>query len=66
VLIKVPYMRLGSRQCWESVTYFANPDLCLMDPDPDPTPFFNDSKDAKKIIFIFFLKTYPQAHYLQS
>jgi hypothetical protein len=38
-----------------------------MDPDPDPTPFFNDSKDAKKIIFfIFFLVTYPQAHYLQS
>jgi hypothetical protein len=69
VLIKVTYMRLGSGQCWESVTFFADPDLCLMDPDPtpDPTPFFHDSKDAKKIIFvIFFLITYPQAHYLPS
>ncbi len=35
------------------------------DPDltPDPTPFFSDFKDAKKLIFsYFFLKiTYPQA-----
>ncbi len=39
-----------------------------MDPDPDPTqdptPFFSDFKDAKKI-FIFFL-SYLQAHYLPS
>jgi hypothetical protein len=29
--------------------------------DPDPDPFLNDFKDARKIIFvIFFLKTYPQ------
>jgi hypothetical protein len=34
--------------------------------DPDPTPFFSDFKDAKKNFFTFFLKTYPQAHYLQS
>jgi hypothetical protein len=64
VLIKVPYMRLGSGQCWESVTFFADPDLCLM--DPDPTPFFNDSKGAKKVFFIFFHIKYPQARYLQS
>jgi hypothetical protein len=40
-----------------------------MDPDqaPDPTPFFGDFKDAKFILLnIFFLITYPQAHYLQS
>jgi hypothetical protein len=36
-------------------------------PDPDPTldttPFFGDFKGAKKIFFIFFLITYPEAHY---
>ncbi len=42
-----------------------------MDPDPppdmgltpDPTPFFSDFKDAKKIIifYYFFNITYPQA-----
>jgi hypothetical protein len=34
----------------------------LMDPDPtpDPTSFFSDFKDAKKIFFsFFFLITYP-------
>jgi hypothetical protein len=37
------------------------------DPTPDPIPFFIDFKDAKKFIFfIFFLITFPQAHYLQS
>jgi hypothetical protein len=37
------------------------------DPTPDPTSFFRDFKDAKKCFFhIFFLITYPQAHYLQS
>ncbi len=38
-----------------------------LDPDPtqDPTPFFSDFKDAKKKNSYFFLKTYPQAHYLQ-
>jgi hypothetical protein len=35
--------------------------------DPDPTPFFNDFKNAKNICFhIFFLITCPQAHHLQS
>jgi hypothetical protein len=35
--------------------------------DPDPTPFFSDFKDAKKLsYFIFFLITYQQAHYSQS
>jgi hypothetical protein len=30
------------------------------DPTPDPTPFLNDFKDVKKIMFfIFFLITYP-------
>jgi hypothetical protein len=38
-----------------------------MDPDPDPTPFFIDFKDAKKNLSSFFcLLTSPQAHYLQS
>ncbi len=43
----------------------ADPDLCLMDPDPTPdsTPFFSDFQDAKKLIFFH---TYPQAHYIQS
>ncbi len=38
-----------------------------MDPDPDsdPTPFFIDFKDVKKILH-FFLITCPQAQYLQS
>jgi hypothetical protein len=45
----------------------------LMDPDPDlaldpdrtldPTPFFSDLKNAKKLQY-FFLITYLQAHYL--
>jgi hypothetical protein len=33
-----------------------------MDPAPDPTPFFIDFKDAKKIHI--FLITCPQAHHL--
>ncbi len=42
-----------------------------MDPDPTPdlTPSFSDFKDAGKKIssyFLFFLITYPQAHYLQA
>ncbi len=45
-----------------------------MEPDPgillmdlDPTSFLSDFKDAKKLVFfVFFLITYPQAHYLQS
>ncbi len=38
------------------------------DPDPttDPTPFFSDFKDSKKILFHFFLIIYPQAYNLQS
>jgi len=45
----------------------VDPYLLLSDPDltPDPAPFFSDFKDAKKLFFsIFFLITYPQAHYL--
>ncbi len=66
----------GFLQWWGSVTFWCgsgsadsyfwlmNPDL---DPTPYPTPFFSDFKDAKKnFVFIFFLITYPQAHYLQS
>jgi hypothetical protein len=35
--------------------------------DLDPTPFFIDFKNAKKIfVFIFFLITCPQAHHLPS
>ncbi len=47
----------------------ADPYLWLMDPDPtpDPTAFFSDLKDVKKFFFlIFFLTSYPQAHYLMS
>ncbi len=41
-------------------------DLRDPDPTPDPTSFYSDFKDAKKIVLIFFLITYAQAHYLQS
>ncbi len=37
--------------------------LFCADPDPNPTPVFNDFQDPKKF---FFLITYRQAHYLQS
>ncbi len=45
-------------QCWGSVTFCCgsgspDPYLCLMDADPDPTPFFSDFKDAKNIFFFF-------------
>ncbi len=38
----------------------------LADPDPNPTSFFSDFKDAKKLffIFLFFLITYPQAQHV--
>jgi hypothetical protein len=37
-----------------------------MDPAPNPTPFFCDFKDTKKIFFQYIiLLTYPQAYYLQ-
>jgi hypothetical protein len=36
----------------------ADPYLRLLGPAADPTPFFCDFKDAKKINFIFVLKTY--------
>ncbi len=37
------------------------------DPDPDPTLFFSDFKDAKNLFFSYlFLITYPQAHNVQS
>jgi hypothetical protein len=37
------------------------------DPTPDPTPFFSDFKDVKKLIFSYYFHiTYPQAHYLHS
>jgi hypothetical protein len=35
--------------------------------NPDPAPFFSDLKDIEEKKFhIFFLITYPQAHYFQS
>jgi hypothetical protein len=43
--------------------------LRLKDPDPvpDPNAFFIDFKDAKKLIFSYFvLITCPQAHHVQS
>ncbi len=47
-------------QYWGSVTFWcgpgsADPYLWLMHPDPDPTSFFSDFKDAEKIIFHIFL-----------
>ncbi len=40
---------------WDPWNFGADPYLWLMDPDPDatldPTLFFSDFKDAKKIIF---------------
>jgi hypothetical protein len=52
-----------------SVSFFVDPPLGLIDPDPntDPTPFFSDFKDAKTNNFFsyFFLITYPHAHCLQ-
>ncbi len=47
----------------------SDPFLLLMDPDlaPDPNPtfFFSDFNDAKKIFFIFsYTGTYPQANYV--
>ncbi len=70
---------LLASQCWRSVSFMCgsgsespDPYLWLMDPDPDraptsdPTPFFNDFKDAKKWFFsYFFLQTCPQANHLQ-
>ncbi len=45
----------------------ADPYLLIdLDPTPDPTLFVSDFKDAKKKFLIFFLITYPQAHYIQS
>ncbi len=64
------YVFFVNRQCWGSVTFWcgsgsAYPYLWLT--DPDPTPFFSDFKDAKKEKkYIFFLITYPEAHYLHS
>ncbi len=53
------YAVLGIRDIWG-----ADPDPYL---SPDPTPFFCDFKDAKNsVLYIYFLITYPQAHYLQS
>jgi hypothetical protein len=47
-------VQLGLRKCWGSVTFwcgsgYADPYLLLT----DPTPFFSDLKDAKKILLIF-------------
>jgi hypothetical protein len=36
--------------------------IWIMDPDPDPTPFFNDFKDVKKLFsFLFFSYKLPTA-----
>jgi hypothetical protein len=62
----------SNKQCWGSQHFGADPDphIWLIDPDPasDPTSFFSDGKDAKKLFIFsyFFLLTYLQAHYLQS
>ncbi len=51
---------LGIRDVWIRIP--ADPYLGLTDPDltPDPTPFFSDFKDAKKMcFFIFFSYTLP-------
>ncbi len=54
--MSVPHRNLFPYQSvWDLWHFGADPDLWLM--DPDPTPFFNDFKDAKQISFshIFFL-----------
>ncbi len=72
-MIVIIYMRTvkkykGSCQCWGSVTFWCGSGS--LDPyhwPIDPTPFFDDLKDVKILIFIiFFLITYPQVHHLQS
>jgi hypothetical protein len=52
--------------CWGSVTFWcgsgsADRYIWLMDPDPtpDPTPFFNDFKDAKNKNSYFFSYNLP-------
>jgi hypothetical protein len=37
-----------------------------LDPAPDPTPFFSDFKDAKKIIFFIFFSYFLSAGTLSS
>ncbi len=45
---------LGIRDIWCGS---GSVHLTKMDPDPDPTPFFSDFKDAKNYFFsYFFLK----------
>ncbi len=67
-----PFFKISVGDPWH---FGADPDLRICrsdlwpmdpapDPTPDPTPFFRDFKDKK--MSYFFLKTYLQAHYLQS
>ncbi len=56
----------GSKWIRYNIVSIADPLLMDSDPNPDPTPFFGDFKDAKKKFPYFFLRTYPQSHYLQS
>ncbi len=59
-----------SCQYWGSVTFWCGSGSRSLDPyhwPIDPTPFFDDLKDVKKLFFsYFFLITYPQVHHLQS
>jgi hypothetical protein len=59
------YAEISLKQCWGSLTFLCgsgSPDPHLSLIDPDPTPFFSDFKDAKKIFFFhtvfFFLTTH--------
>ncbi len=65
-VITVTYIiALGKNQCWGSVTFWrgsGSPDPYLWLMDPNPTPFFSDFKDAKKIFLYFFLETFRHAH----
>jgi hypothetical protein len=50
------YAEISLRQCWGSLTFLCgsgSPDPHLSLIDPDPTPFFSDFKDAKKITYFF-------------
>jgi hypothetical protein len=50
------YRVIESRSVVDPWHFGADPYLWLTDPGPtpDPTPFFSDFKDAKKLIFSYF------------
>jgi hypothetical protein len=53
--IPTPALIGNYHQCWGSVTFWCGsvPVTNGPDPTPDPTPFFIDFKDAKKMSYFF-------------